>query len=105
MDQDKYISLVYKQLQGQLTIIEQNLLDSWLKEAAINRTIAQKIKDDWALSEGYAPPIDYDLAKEFQALQTRIKEDTKVPKAVATIVPMKKNRSWLSWFIKKAINP
>ena len=104
MDQDKYISLLYKQLQGKLDIIEQNLLDAWLKEAAVNKVIAQKIKDDWALSEGYEPPVDFNLETEFQALQKRIQSDEqgiapqeKAPQKIAQVISINKKRQWLSW--------
>ena len=94
MDQDKYIALLYKQLQGELNLIEKTLLDKWLDEAAINRVLAGKIKEDWVLSEQYSPDIEVDIDKEFSLLQQRIDKEENTNTVKVKIVPVKKRARW-----------
>jgi len=94
MDQDKYIALLYKQLQGDLNLIEKTLLDKWLDEAAINRVLAQKIKEDWVLSEQYSPDIEVDIDKEFSLLQQRIDKEENINTVKVKFVPVKKRARW-----------
>jgi len=94
MDQDKYIALLYKQLQGDLNLIEKTLLDKWLDEAAINRVLAQKIKEDWVLSEQYSPDIEIDIDKEFSLLQQRIDKEENINTVKVKFVPVKKRARW-----------
>lgn len=100
MDQEKYISLLHKQQQGTIAVMEQSLLDKWLQQAEINRVLAQKVKEDWELTASYEPPIVFDIEEEFTALQQRIQTDeaTIAPQqAVAKVISVSRNRSWLSW--------
>ncbi len=99
MDQEKYISLLHKQQQGTLDAMEQSLLDHWLQQAEINRVLAKKIEEEWALTSKYEPPVSFDLEEEFSALQQRIQADeANTPiQTVAKVVPMKRNFTWLSW--------
>ena len=99
MDQEKYIALLHKQQQGTIDVMEQTLLDNWLQQAEINRVLAKKVKEEWALTAAYEPPIAFDIEEEFTALQQRIQADegTTSKQAVAKIVPMSSSRKWLSW--------
>jgi len=99
MDQEKYIALLHKQQQGTIDAMEQSLLDNWLQQADINKVLAKKIKEDWDLTTAYEPPIVFDIEEEFTALQQRIQIDQKTTskQAVAKVVPIKRNRNWLSW--------
>ena len=97
MDQEKYIALLYKQLQGELNLIENTLLNKWLDEAAINRVLAQKIKEDWELSERYNPDIEVDIDKEFNLLQQRIEKEEKIATLKGKIVPVKRRTQWWSY--------
>ena len=97
MNQEKYIALLYKQLQGEINIIEKTLLDKWLDEAAINRVLAQKIREDWELSEQYNPDIEVDVDKEFSLLQQRINKEEKIAPLKRKIVPVKRRTQWWSY--------
>lgn len=97
MDQDKFIALLYKQLQGEINLIEKTLLDKWLQEAAINRDLAQKIKEDWALSEQYSPELEVNVDEEYGLLQQRIKKLENINTVKGKIVPVKKRSHWWSY--------
>ena len=104
MDQDKYIALLHKKLQGELNSIEQTLLEHWLQEAEINRVLAKKIKEDWRLSEQYNPTLaEVDLDKEFTLLQQRIKSSENIGQVKEKVVTMsvKKRNNW--WVYAAAI--
>ena len=105
MDQEKYIALLHKQQQGTIDAMEQTLLDNWLRQAEINRVLAKKVKEEWALTAGYEPPIAFDIEEEFTALQQRIQADEGITskQAIAKVVPMKPSRNWLSWAVAIAL--
>ena len=99
MDQDKFIALLYKQLQGGINLVEKTLLNKWLDEAAINRVLAQKIKEDWELSEQYSPniEIEVDVDKEFTLLQQRIEKEENLGIVKGKIVPVKRRTQWWAY--------
>jgi len=97
MDQDKFIALLYKQLQGEINLIEKTLLDKWLGEAAINRVLAQKIKEDWELSEQYSPEIEVDVDKEFSLLQQRIQKEENTATVKGKIIPVQRRTQWWAY--------
>lgn len=103
MNQDKYISLLYKKQQGSLNTTEKALLDRWLSDAVANRTLAAKIEEDWLLIDTYEPPIDYDLETEYNLLQKRIIADEQHTQATAKVVTISTTRKWYSWVAAASI--
>ncbi len=77
MDENFYISLIYKQLKGELSIEELALLNAWLKDSNDNQLLKTQIEKTWDLSADYSPQLEvYDLQKEFKKLEHKIEQSS-----------------------------
>jgi|GEM_PF-460429 len=95
MKEDKYITLIHKSLKGEITADEQRDLDQWMSIAA-NGKVYDRISEEWAVSESYAPDIDVDVAGDFAKLQRRMTSENKSTPKVIPLKPEGRRRPWLS---------
>lgn len=83
MNQDNYITLIYKKLKKEITSEEQADLNKWAGTASENALLQQQLEDNWKASKTALPPISIDAKKDFQGFKKRMqqhrgtKEDTK----------------------------
>ncbi len=74
MNEDFYITLIYKSLSGEISLAERRQLKEWEAASEENRLTIASIKKAWQLSGNLQPEINVDLAKEFDALTARMDE-------------------------------
>ena len=99
MNQDNYITLIYKKLKKEINPTEQADLDQWADSTKDNALLQQQLEENWQLSKTALPPITIDAKKDFQGFKKRMQqhrkasnEDTKK----AIIRPLNSRRRWLS---------
>lgn len=99
MNQDNYITLIYKKLKKEINPSEQADLDRWAKETKENALLQEQLEDNWKLSKTALPPITVDAKNDFQGFKKRMQqhrkaneEDTKE----AILRPINSRRRWLS---------
>ena len=69
MDQDFYITLIYKRLRNLLDPEEERQLAEWLTDSEENQALSRSISRAWENSEAYQlPTVDLDLNTEFNQL-------------------------------------
>ena len=98
MNQDNYITLIYKKLKREISPDEQKSLDSWLVKDELNAQLQDQITENWQLSKTALPPITIDAKKDFQGFKKRMqahKLETQAPKK-AIVRPLKSRRRFLS---------
>ena len=87
MNEDFYISLLYRKLSGEIEQEDLEMLEQWLSASEENKKTAQTIETVWestaTINTNLIPNIDLD--KEFNALESRIQQTekqqgTKAPK-------------------------
>ena len=88
MHDDHYISLVHKQLSGDISQGERGQLEAWLQASPDHRHLADTVQKTWELSDGFSETVNLDLDKDFRAIEQKIGEDGTV---VRPLFP----RSWL----------
>ncbi|MBR9923008.1 MAG: DUF4974 domain-containing protein [Bacteroidetes bacterium] len=76
MQEDFYILLIYKQLQGTISDTEQEALTSWEEGHPENRSLADRIRTAWQQSEDYPNLPMANLDAEYASLQSRLQADT-----------------------------
>jgi len=101
MNEDLYIQLLYKKLQGEINPEEQIQLDQWLKASADHRFTAQTIEKAWELGEGEEPELAIDLDTDFALLEDRILAEEEAEKKEAIIRPIGRKTPY--WQIAAAI--
>lgn len=74
MDQDNYITLIYKKLKKELSSTEQKDLEAWTAAQPENAQLQQQIEDNWQLSKTILPPITIDTKKDFQGFKKRMQK-------------------------------
>lgn len=79
MDQDNYISLLSKQMTGEIDPEEQAMLDAWLQVSPHNRALAGDLRAVWEKTGTYSPQISPDLDTAFQKIHTRIRTQQTEP--------------------------
>ncbi len=72
MDQDNYITLIYKKLKKELSPTEQKSLEGWTAAQPENAQLQQQIEENWQLSKKILPPISVDAKKDFQGFKKRM---------------------------------
>lgn len=72
MEENIYISLIYKQLSGELSAAENAKLDSWLAASESNQAIAKSVEKAWTLGANYTTEVQVDLDEDFAFLQNRM---------------------------------
>jgi len=98
MNEELYIALFQKKLEGKISPEEQEKLDAWLTESPENRIIGESIEQAWKLSGDYSQNVDLDLDEEFAMLDKRLDEQ-EVPQQ--QIVKLKTGFKW--WPMAAAI--
>ena len=102
MNEDLYIQLLYKKLQGEINPEEQGQLDQWLAASDDNRLTAQSVEKAWELGEGEEPELSIDLDADFALLEERILADEEATeKTEAVVRPMRRKTPY--WQIAAAI--
>jgi len=92
MDQELYISLIYKELKGEISPEEQLQLDKWQEESQTNQLLKEEIALTWQLSqqEIIVPEIDVEsdlaLVKEKLLSEKKLVENT--PQSKAKVVTL-----------------
>ena len=74
MQENDYIILLHKQLTGEISPAEQDVLGNWLRQSADNARFADELRLAWEKSAGYEKDIHPDLNAAFRRLQARIHE-------------------------------
>ncbi len=72
MNQDNYITLIYKKLKKEITSDEQADLDLWVEKEATNAQLQQQLEENWQASKTALPPITIDAKKDFQSFKKRM---------------------------------
>lgn len=96
MKKDDYILLIYKNLKGELSPNEQELLTRWRQASTENQALAEELSKNWQLSSQYVPDLKVDTKAEFEPLRKRIRAHKASEKNEAKVVKMKPRRRWLS---------
>lgn len=98
MNEDFYISLIYKQLQGELPAKEKGLLEKGLAASAENEQLAKEIRAVHVLSEGY-------LESELKALNVEqaFQEQLVLMQPTAKIRKIRPIYNWRNWAAAAAV--
>lgn len=81
MKEDYYISLIQKQLAGEISRAEQGQLDEWLTASVENKRVKKTIQKAWELSEGFSQEVELDMEADFEKIEQRldpIKKEAKI---------------------------
>ncbi len=89
MATDRYISLIYKELESSITPDEHLELSEWSNHPA-NAKMKSEIEMAWCLSEDYGDTVSIDLDNDFAVIKNKIQSN---PKSIA-INPQ--SRNWMS---------
>ncbi|MEM1215973.1 MAG: FecR domain-containing protein [Bacteroidota bacterium] len=90
MNQDIYLTLLYKSLTGELTAAEQQQLDAWLAESPQHRVIQEEIARSYEIERSYEPAIEIDVQADYQKLQNRIRRTQQKPAKVRKLRPLRR---------------
>ncbi|MCB9319594.1 MAG: FecR domain-containing protein [Lewinellaceae bacterium] len=71
-DEDRYIELVLKEADQGLSPVEQQELDQWLLQSAVNQEKAAKAREAWRTSGNPDSVPHLDLEQEYAAVQKKI---------------------------------
>ena len=98
MNEDFYISLVYKQLQGELSSKEKLELDKWAAKSTDNQQLVDDIKAVYELSGGYLETTgqEIDVNQAFEEQQQLLQPTAKIRK----IRPI---YNWQNWAAAAAV--
>lgn len=90
MDRDFYISLMYKELKGELSDSEAQTLKAFYNESSANRELRDEIQLSWMLSQevGEVSEIDIDVEADLQKVKSTLHHQLQTEKPTAKIVPM-----------------
>ncbi|HHS95448.1 MAG TPA: hypothetical protein ENJ45_02580, partial [Phaeodactylibacter sp.] len=75
MDENIYISLIYKRFDGTLSPEEEKRLHDWLAASEEHRLEAKAVEQALLLGAKYSSEVDVDLDADFELLQKRIASD------------------------------
>ena len=90
MNKDYYISLMYKELKGELSDSEAQTLKAFYNESSDNRELRDEIQLSWMLSQevGDASELDIDVSADLQKVKSTLNHTTQIRKPTTKIVPM-----------------
>ncbi len=91
MKHDLYISLLQKELSGQLASEEKAALEAWLANSPEHQRMAESVRKAWELSGGFSEDLELDMEADFEKIKNRIAVPTEKPSA--KVVPL--HRRWL----------
>ena len=72
MQENDYIVLLHKQLTGEISPAEQDILGNWISQSAENKRFADDLRLAWDKSAGYEKDFQPNLDLAFRQLQGRI---------------------------------
>lgn len=93
MNSDHYISLIYKELKGIISLEEVKQLSIWELQSSKNQKIASEIRQVWLETEQYEIPFELDHDSDFAKIKTTIKI-SEVPSNVKSI--QSRRRLWIN---------
>lgn len=97
MNQDNYITLIYKRLKKEISPEEEVELSTWVKEKEENAMFQQQIEENWKLTKEALPPITIDTSKDFAGFKQRMQSKKKDSHTSETIVKSLPNRRrWMA---------
>jgi len=90
MDRHFYISLMYKELKGELSDSEVETLKAFYNESSANRELRDEIQLSWMLSQevGDVAEIDIDVQADLQKVKSTLNHTPQIEQQTAKIVPM-----------------
>ncbi|MEM7104500.1 MAG: FecR domain-containing protein [Bacteroidota bacterium] len=91
MQENHYISLLQKDLVGEISETDKKALDIWLAASPENKNIAKSVGKVWELSGGFNGKPEVDLNTEYARLEASIKAENKTSKVVRLI----SRRRWI----------
>ena len=83
MEKDFYMTLIYKELVGEISPAEQKLLNEFLKESSENEELYADVKLSWELSDQTLQLNDLDVEADLANVKRRMPKE----KAKATAKP------------------
>jgi len=98
MNQDNYITLIYKKLKKEITSEEQADLNKWAGTAKENALLQQQLEANWKASKTALPSISIDAKKDFQGFKKRMQQHkgTKEETKEAIVRPLNNRRRLLA---------
>ena len=100
MNTDHYISLIYKELKGIISLEEVKQLSSWELQSSKNQKIATEIRQVWLETEQYEIPFDLDHDSDF----AKIKLTINIPEVASNVIPIQsRRRLWINAVAAAAI--
>jgi len=90
MDRDFYISLMYKELKGELSDSEAQTLKAFYNESSANRELRDEIQLSWMLAQevGEVSEIDIDVEADLKKVKSTLHHQIQEEKPTAKVVPM-----------------
>lgn len=85
MQENDYLLLLQKQLNGELVPNEVTLLEEWLDQSPDHQRLADEVRRIWTETAAYAPSFSPDLDADFAKVQARIRATATKP--AAKIIP------------------
>lgn len=82
MDENIYISFLYKKLSGEIEPSETKQLNDWLAESEEHQQIAKAVEKAWSLGANYTQEVKVDLDADFALLQKRMDAEELDPPVV-----------------------
>ena len=98
MNQDNYITLIYKKLKREITPTEQETLQKWVGEQKENALLQQQLEENWQQSKTILPPLDIDTKADFQGFKKRMQahKEKQAPPRQAVVRPLNSRRRLLA---------
>ncbi len=98
MNQDNYITLIYKKLKKEITPSEQESLNQWLVEKEENSLLQEQLTENWQQSKTILPPLDIDTKADFKSFKKRMQahKGNQAPPREAVIKPLNSRRRLLA---------
>lgn len=95
MNQDTYIKLIYKELQGALSSEDALVLQNWLAESEEHQQLKESIKAAYNLLDDFEPPFEIDAKADYRKLRQQMQVPPATPQAKAKTVSLfSRRRVW-----------
>ena len=98
MEEEKYLRLIYKEIEGTASKSELSELEAWISESAENRSTAEDVREAWAASESLGANPEVNLDSEFDLLQARIQADESPVEEHVDAAPASSKRFMWQWY-------
>lgn len=74
MEENRYLTLIYRRLEGTITDSEQTQLDRWVNGSPANQQTYDDVVEAWNASENLSAEVELDLDAEFSFLEERMED-------------------------------